>query len=147
MTNQRLCDDRPTTRAQRTILARLFPGLNLRAYNRNRNDYHGYNVGRETLIDAQTAKAEEMHQALRDAVTEHSENAYRHIAGRWSREHNLAEAKAGYEALAETLETLARQARDMAAVVDLRIGDAEADADLDLVGQEVRAQFDARQGA
>lgn len=134
-----LYDPRKTTRAERTVLRRLFPDVDLSDYDRNRNDYEGYNVGRDTLDKAIDSKAWELSRALEAADKQHDREAHRHIASCYRREHDVKAARDGYEALAETLTDLARQARDMAAVLDMRAEDDRADEALDTFGATIRA--------
>ena len=124
-----LSDDRPTTRTQSIVLHRIMTPAKAAAYKRNRNDYLGYNPGRDAVDGALRASAADLaYETL--SLKNFVYAGERHVQSQYSLDVDYAAAVEGFEELATRLEELATRARTLAAVAAMRAEDDLADADL-----------------
>ena len=125
-----LSDKRPTTRTERALLRRTFPGVDLRAYDRDRNDYANYTKGR-TQVDLALEVA---FRALPEQIDASKPQVYLpRLATGYSGDRDLPAAADDLLRMERELRFLADRCRDLAAVLGMRHSDADADADLDAI--------------
>jgi hypothetical protein len=132
-------DARSASAAQRRLLAEIMPDEDAKPYVRNRNDYEGFNIGRDNvdqaLVEAAGALADQVHRPYArtdDTVFERASRAA-YTTRRVGRSDgpSWTDAQQALVDLADALTRAAERAKTLAEIAAMRADDAAADKALD----------------